>query len=68
MSEDLEFKPPKGAKTVEDLTDLRDLAAIQAMSGILTGSTEPMLMVNPETVADHAYRYADAMLKARGQK
>lgn len=45
----------------EDLKELRDLIAIQAMNGILAQAT----LITAEKLADSAYRIADAMLKRR---
>jgi hypothetical protein len=65
MSNAHKLKPPP---TEEDTTDLRDLMAIQAMSGILAGRKGEFLYVDPIQTADSAYAFADAMLKVRSKK
>jgi hypothetical protein len=71
MKGELEFKAPKSAKAVEDLTELRDLFAGFALIGMYTTAGAPCLAGlagHEELTANAAYKQADAMLKARGQK
>jgi hypothetical protein len=42
---------------------LRDYFAAKAMQGILT---DPEIVMGATEIADLSYKYADAMLKARG--
>lgn len=43
--------------------DLRDYFASKAMQAVLTGSA--WTITKPDVVAEKAYEYADAMMKAR---
>ena len=49
--------------------DMRDFFAGQALVGMLPKGKEPgVLPMNPDQMAEKAYEYADAMLRARGKK
>lgn len=47
--------------------ELRDVFAMQAMNGYLSGCSS-YCVINPETIAEDAYKLADAMLEARKKK
>lgn len=53
-------------KSIEcNMPDLRDLFAMNALNGILVS---PDFSGTPDQLADIAYEYADAMIKARKRK
>ena len=59
--------PPALPPTPQDMS-LRDYFAAKSLAGILMNYTTAKFGATEQTVAEYAYRYADAMLRAREAK
>ena len=67
MNEFTRPSDPHLTPIVAETPDLRDYFAAKAMQALLTGVDIAAGGLYPTDLAGYAYRYADAMLKARSE-